>query len=194
MPSEKTLFETKWSSIIKKTMDNGSVYEYLHSPWCNGEGVAILPFRRTASSFTRLDAIDYEFLGRFEVCPAHSNDFELCSITGGMDKQGENPMITAWRELIEEGGYRVPLENIIPLGTVRPSKASDTKTHLFAVNLDKGFDEFEAIGDGTPCEEGAYCKWVSRDNILLAKDSLLHAMYVRLRYKRLHYIDSQKNN
>ncbi|MED3976113.1 NUDIX domain-containing protein [Priestia megaterium] len=180
MPTEKTLFETHWTSIVKKTMDNGSQYEFLRMPWCNSEGIAILPYRFKGKP----DAEGvFEFLGRFEVCPAHSDDTELCSITGGLDKDGESAIVTAWRELQEEGGYKVPVENIVSLGSVRPSKASDTTTHLFAVDLGLDYEKVEATGDGTLCEEGAYCKWVSRDDILLSKDPLLHAIYSRLYFE-----------
>ncbi|MCC3687448.1 NUDIX domain-containing protein [Bacillus cereus] len=172
------LFKNKWNTVVEKEMDNGCRYVYNKAEWCNSQGVAILPFRNVVVNnwgFT-----EREYLGRFEVCPAHSEEIELCSITGGMDKEGEAPVVTAWRELIEEGGYKVPVENIIYLGTVRPSKASDTTTHLFAVDLGDGFEEVEAVGDGTIGEEGAYCDWITGKQLVDAKDPLLHAMVMRL--------------
>lgn len=168
----KSLFDNKWVSIVEKTMDDGSKYVYSTSVWCGSEGVSILPYRKVAGGF--------EFLGRFEVCPAHSDKTELCSITGGMDKEGESPVFTAMRELIEEGGYKVPIENIVLLGTVRPSKSSDSTTHLFAVNVDAGHEVVTATGDGTLGEEGAYCAWVSLQDVIAAKDPLLHANAIRL--------------
>lgn len=178
MSKIRTLFENHWLSLKEKTMDNGSTYVYSHAGWSGGEGVAILPFRSKLVS----PAWKYyqpEFLGRYEICPAHSDDVELCSITGGMDKDGESPVFTAMRELIEEGGYKVPVENIVYLGTVRPSKSSDTTNHIFAVNLDDGSEEVEATGDGTIGEEGAYCSWINQEQLIKAKDPLLHAMYLR---------------
>ena len=164
------IFTNKWLSVFKKTMDNGGEYVYSHADWCNSEGVAVLPFRE--------GKYDREFLGRYEICPAHSNDVELCSITGGMDKDGESPVFTARRELIEEGGYEAPVEDFIYLGTVRPSKASDNTTHLFAVNLENA-KEVEAVGDGTLGEEGAYCGWIDIRQLTYSKDPLLSVMLLR---------------
>lgn len=172
MSKIEQLFSDKWLSVNKKTMDNGSEYIYSNSPWCKSNGIAILPFRKAKDGYP-------EFLGRFEICPAHSDEIELCSITGGMDKEGESPALTAVRELIEEGGYKVPLENVISLGTVRPSKSSDSTNHLFAVNLDNGAEEVEAVGDGTLGEEGAYCSWISLEELVDAKDPLLHSIFLR---------------
>lgn len=179
MSKISTLFSNKWQSIKHKQLDNGSEYVYSSSPWCGGEGVAVLPYRRKLIN-KPWNYYENEYLGRFEICPAHSDDVELCSITGGMDKDGESPVFTAVRELIEEGGYDVPVENMIYLGTVRPSKSSDTTTHLFAVDLDLGAKEVEAIGDGTLGEEGAYCSWITGEQLINAKDPLLQSMYLRL--------------
>ncbi len=174
MKEEKMLFKDKWVSIIEKTIKNGGKYLYSKADWCNSQGVAILPFAFKDEQL--------KLLGRFEVCPAHSDELELCSITGGMDKEGENALVTAWRELIEEGGYKVKQEDIIYLGSVRPSKASDMTTHLFSVpmNDESRFEVVEATGDGTAGEEGAYCDWITEEQLILSKDPLLHAMYVRM--------------
>lgn len=174
-------YTSKWLSVHEKTLDNGSTYMYSHAGWCNSQGVAILPFRRKTTNAFGFST--FEFLGRYEICPAHSDDVELCSITGGMDKEGEMPVFTAMRELIEEGGYKVPVENIEFLGTVRPSKASDNTMFLYAVDLDIGAEEVEATGDGTLGEEGAYCDWVDAEQLLCAKDPLLHTMMSRLAYE-----------
>lgn len=184
MSKIKTLFENHWLSLKEKTLDNGSTYVYAHAPWSGGSGVAILPFRQKLVN-PAWNYYEAEFLGRYEICPAHSDDIELCSITGGMDKDGESPVFTAMRELIEEGGYEVPIENIVYLGEVKPSKASDTTNHLFAVDLDKGCKEVIATGDGTVGEEGAYCNWITTKELVFAKDPLLQAMYARGKMKGL---------
>lgn len=170
-----TLFENKWLNVQEKELDNGAKYVYSSAPWCGSEGVAILPFRSiTSDGFS-----DIEFLGRYEINPAHSEQVELCAITGGMDKEGESPVFTAVRELIEEGGYEVPVENMIYLGTVRPSKSTDSTQHLFAVDIDKGAKEVKATGDGTLGEVGAYCAWINTDQLVAQKDPLLHTILIR---------------
>lgn len=176
------LFKNKWLTIRKKTLENGCEYIYSHADWCNSEGVAILPFRVVMDySLTELGIPKREFLGRYEICPAHSDEVELCSITGGMDKEGERPVFTAVRELEEEGGYRVNPEHVIHLGAVRPSKSSDNIMNLFAVDVDKAnATKVEAVGDGTLGEEGSYCEWIDAVQLANAKDPLLHTMLVRL--------------
>lgn len=178
MTNVKKLFSNKWLSIVEKTLDNGAKYVYSTAEWCNSGGVAILPFRRKIANDWGYTV--FEFLGRYEICPAHSEKLELGAIMGGMDKEGEEPVVTAWRELIEEAGVEVPVENIIPLGTSRPSKASDNIMYLFGVDLDKGFKEVEATGDGTLLEEGGYSDWITLEELANAKEPLLQTMYVRL--------------
>lgn len=174
----KELFSSKWLSIQEKTLANGGKYLYTTAEWCNSAGVAILPFRRKLQNDWGYTV--FEFLGRYELCPAHSDELELGAIMGGMDKEGEEAKVTAWRELMEEGGYKVPLENIIDLGTSRPSKASDNIMYLFGVDLDKESEEVEATGDGTLIEEGGYSQWITTGELANAKEPLLQTMYVRL--------------
>lgn len=174
MSSIVDLFKSKWLTVREKTMDNGGKYLYTHAEWCNSQGVAVLPFRFTGE-LQRM-----EFLGRFEVCPAHSDKVELCSITGGMDKEDELPIHTALRELEEEGGYQIPVVKMWNLGQVRPSKASDNTMHLFGALIDDSAIKVEAIGDGTLGEEGSFCEWIDSYDVLHAKDPLLHTMYLRL--------------
>lgn len=178
------LFDNKWLSVLEKHMDNGGRYVYSTAKWCNSQGVAILPFRMKLK-LVGWNYYEPEFLGRYEICPAHSDLVELCSITGGMDKPYEDTITTAHRELIEEGGYDVPIENIVSLGTVRPSKSSDSLMHLFAVNLDEGAKEVTAVGDGTLGEEGSYCSWITEQQLVEAKDPLLHTMLLRATFAGL---------
>lgn len=170
MPKLVYLFKNKWVSVKELTLENGGDYIFSHSSWCNGEGIAILPFRRGTT---------LSFLGRFEVCPAHSLETELCSITGGHDKPDESFEECAIRELLEEAGYIAEAKNLINLGTVRPSKSSDSKTHLFAIDV-TDCERIEAIGDGSLGEEGAYCDWITKTEIVFSKDPLLLAMLLRL--------------
>jgi hypothetical protein len=58
-------------------------------------------------------------------------------MTGGYDNADRFSLVgCALNELREEGGYIAPLDAVINLGTVNPSKSSDTVIHLYAVNLD----------------------------------------------------------
>lgn len=179
-------FKSKFVSVKEKTLDNGGKYLYMTSDWCNSKGVAILPYRRNNHD-------ELEFLGRHELCPAHSDEIELGAIMGGMDKIEESPMVCAWRELIEEGGYQVPIENIVPLGTSRPSKASDNMIYLFAVDLGEGFEEVEATGDGTLVEEGGYSEWINLTRLVNAKEPLLQTMFLRLKEYEVNEYNKSKS-
>lgn len=107
---------------------------------------------------------------------------KLCTITGGYDNADKYTIVgCALNELREEGGYDAPSEAVIPLGTVYPSKGSDTVQHLFAVDLyHEGVIKVEATGDGTKGEKGSYTKWVSRLDIISSLDPLNATMLVRL--------------
>lgn len=166
-PKIETLWKGKYISV--KLLDG--FYEFLHDG--RGKSVAVLGYRRVGK-----DA--WEFLGRFENCPPHQDGIVLCSLTGGME-EGENPKQTALRELKEESGIVYDSE-IKELGTLRPSKASDTTTYLFAVDLSDVPDKEKYIGkgDGTKGEEGAYCKWISKSDAVNSKDPILISMIARL--------------
>lgn len=168
------LFKNKWVEVHEKVTEKGR-YVYSHSVWCGGQGVAVLPFK--------IEDGQLYLLGRYEICPAHSNTFELCSITGGMDVEGESPVFTAKRELLEEGGFKAKMEKFIYLGEVKPSKQSDTTQHLFVVDV-TGLEQGEIVGDGTFGEDGAYCDWITPEQLSDAKDPLLHVMFVRALDKR----------
>jgi hypothetical protein len=163
---DREIFKGDWLSI-RRTADN---YEYVTQSRMGREAVAVLGY---VSSW---------LLGRFEVCPAHG-DFrpELCALTGGID-EGESPEEAAIRELYEESGFRANIHALRRLGSpVRPSKASDTAIHLFAVPLDvKTIDgDFHGPGDGTVGEQGAFCRFISQQQALTSKDPLLVALAAR---------------
>ncbi len=169
------LFKNKWMALKEIHLDNGTSYTYASDIWCDSEGVAIMPFKLEHSY---LDVKVPKILGRYEICPSHSLEFELYSITGGMDKEGESPAFTAKRELLEETGYDVPVEKLVYLGEVKPSKSSDKTMHLFAVNVE-GYQQGEILGDNTKGEEGAYVEFITTEQLSGAKDPLLHVMFIR---------------
>jgi len=149
-------------------------YSYLHMNRTNGLLVGLLPFRKTDSG--------YEYLERIEICPAHSMDYEPCAITGGV-LPDRTPIQMAIQELKEESGYSGQKEEFIELGTVRPSKQSDTLTYLYAIDVtDKKQGSID--GDGSHYETGAGVRWSDYATILDNKDPLLLVMISRLHAKR----------
>lgn len=176
---DEILFRSKWITVKRKELSDGHSYLYTSAEWCNSLGVAILPFRTV---MVNADGdIDLQFLARFEMAPAHSGEIEMGSIMGGMDVEGETPEDTAIRELIEEGGYKVSIDNMIYLGTARQSKSSDGIMHLFGVHITDSAEEVEEIGDGTLIEETGYSAWIDFRSLILADEPLMHTMYLRLK-------------
>lgn len=172
--SKTILYHNKWVQIIRKDTEKNGSYLYSHSPWNDGIGVAILPFKYEMGNL--------EILGRFELCPAHSDDIELTSVTGGYDNSDIFSIEQcALNELKEEAGFNAQEKDLIRLGTVRPSKASDTTMHLFAVDVSKAsVSPCVAESDGTLGEVGAYVHWVSLNQAIQCKDPLVSTMLLRL--------------
>lgn len=170
--ADKVLFKNKWIEVREKD----GWYTYSHSSWCKGKGVTVLGYRKSNDKI--------EYLGRHELTICHSDEIELCSLSGGFDKEGENYKICANRELEEESGYVInDMRRFIELGSVRPSKSSDTEIFLFAIELKDNDEKIEIVGDGTKGEEGAYCDWVSREEAINCKDPLVATMIARLDLK-----------
>ncbi|MDX2162922.1 MAG: NUDIX domain-containing protein [bacterium] len=163
--ADKVVCETPFVSLIER-----DGYVFSHENRCDGQIVAILPFKGKGKR--------RQYLARLEVCPAHSPHIEPCSITGGVNP-GEGVRETALHELLEEAGYTVQDADLIALGTVRPSKSADTTVHLFAVNI-KGMQAGIATGDGTKFEEGAGTAWVDYAQAMDNKDPLFITAIARL--------------
>jgi len=179
------LYETKWLQLLRLTDPGNGIHGYdcTHLKWSNGTGIAVLPYRRAQPHAPIIGGEYSEYLLRWEVTPCWGPDPLCSSITGGMDKDGESHLLCAMRELHEEGGYDCQDESRWKnLGTCRPSKASTTTMHLFAVDL-TDCKRTEAFGDGSELEDRAHCEW-HRD-LGVAVDSLVGLMFFRLNSRSL---------
>jgi|GEM_PF-6849350 len=91
--------------------------------------------------------------------------------------------VCALNELAEEAGYLASSGDLLDLGTVYVSKISDTVMHLLAINLDSAkVKKVKASGDGSKGEEGAYCRWVDKEDAVNCDDPILITMVTRLEY------------
>jgi 8-oxo-dGTP pyrophosphatase MutT (NUDIX family) len=158
-----------WQNGFLAVYDRGG-YSFMHEVRAEGVIVSVVPFRDQNGV--------REYLARLEICPAHSPEFERCSITGGKD-EGKTPTETTVSELKEESGYEVQESQLIALGTVRPSKASDTTVYLYAVDV-SGLTPGEATTDGSDFEQGSSVEWVSLPDALEVKDPLFITAIARL--------------
>lgn len=124
---------------MKMDTPNGE-YVYSHENRCDGNIVAVLPYRREGR-----DAWSYGV--RKEVTPSWGLKPEFSSVTGGVDK-GESPEEMAVKELKEETGYICETKDLKSLGTCRGTKSTDTLYHLFAVDV-TDLKMGEKTGDGS---------------------------------------------
>ena len=139
---KKTLFKNEWISMMSVPANDGSPYIYSHETRCNGNIVAILLYERVGK-----DGWNYGL--RSERTPCWSGEFELSSVTGGVE-DGMTPEQAAIVELKEEAGLDVPQGSLKSLGTCRGTKSCDTIYHLYALDvagMTKGTPTGEDVGE-----------------------------------------------
>lgn len=162
--------ENKWLSLRAIPKGDGDQdYVFSHETRCQGKIVLVLPYRYDIFG-------DVEFLIRSEITPCWSSEYVNSGITGGYE--GGDITDDAVRELLEEGGYSISKESLIPLGTCFASKSADTVYYLFAVNL-TGYEQSEILGDGSSGEVGATVQWLPLSKIIDIQDAQLSTAVFR---------------
>jgi hypothetical protein len=173
---EKVLWENKWLQVYEKD----GWYTCCRSTV--GDGVMVLPFRPKGNT--------WEILIRCEHTPCHEDGvrvkgkFNKTSLTGQIEK-GYDPISTAEKELHEESGYTVLQKDFIDLGWVYPTKHSDDKSYMYAVDLKDAKEPGEIKGDGTKGEDGAWCEWVSIEEALSLPSASIAACIAKLCQKHI---------
>ncbi|WP_436838752.1 hypothetical protein [Nonomuraea cavernae] len=81
--------------------------------------------------------------------------------------------------MLEETGYTITADELIPLGESYASKSSDTVYTLYSVNL-TGRTAGEAIGDGIRIEAESRAVWMYPGALADLRDPQIVVMYVRL--------------
>lgn len=155
--ASRELFKGRWLSLREV-----GGYEFVTEHRTHAK-VAVLGFQG-----------DDAFLLRYESC-AGSESPVPCSLTGSVDAACESVTRAAVRELFEESGYKVEVEELISLGSCRPYKAASAVYHLFAVDL-SGAPQREPTD---PVDAG-FCEWVDLKDLVASPDPMLHMMYLRL--------------
>lgn len=118
-----------------------------------------------------------EFLVKSEMTPCWGFDQVLSAITGGYE--GGDIEDDAVREVLEETGYAITREDLIPLGESYASKSADTVYSLFSVDLTHGVAG-EAVGDGSRLESESAAVWLPAEDLAPLMDPQVAVMYVRL--------------
>jgi 8-oxo-dGTP pyrophosphatase MutT (NUDIX family) len=147
----ETLHTNKWVSLLSR-----DGYVFSHETRCNGNIVAVLPFRRIPwdGGSTR-----EQFLVRREITPAWGQRPRLSALTGGCDDPTKSPLQIAAMELEQEAGFIIDPAKFIFLGRCRGSKSNSALYHLFAVDTTTT-EQFTALGDGTVGEQNSSTEWV----------------------------------
>ena len=173
----ETLMENEWLSLKKMVYTDANIqgYVYSHETACKGKKIAIMPFRISEGKESPI-----EVLLREEVTPCwHATKPFLSSITGGCE-EGATPEEDAVRELLEEAGYEVGVEDLISLGTSFGTKSTDTVYYLYTVDL-TGKTGSKAVGDGSKLEAEARCLW--KKSPMGAQDPFVYTMWVKALYQ-----------
>lgn len=173
-PTTEVLHHNEWVSLMKVSNPAAGVsgYVYSHETRCQGRIVAVLPFRVIRGK-RRAWA---EFLLKSEVTPCWGMEQVVSAITGGYE--GGDIEDDAVREMLEETGYAITRDELIPLGTCFASKSADTVYSLFAVDL-TGREAGEAIGDGSRLESESRAVWLEGSDLLAIRDPQVSVMFLR---------------
>lgn len=168
-----TLRKNKWLSLMEVQAPDQGVdgYVYSHETRCQGEIVALLPYRIKSPGV-------YEYLIKNEMTPCWGLKKTLSAITGGWE--GGDIRSDAVRELWEEAGYEVSKSELINLGASYASKSSDTVYSLFSVDL-TGYKQLAAPGDGSRVESESESFWVKSNVLQAVLDPQVSVMYLRLK-------------
>jgi 8-oxo-dGTP pyrophosphatase MutT (NUDIX family) len=170
-PERTILHENEWLSLylVRRPSAGVNGYVYSRETRCAGRIVAVLPFADTSAG--------RRYLVKSEMTPCWSFDQVLSAITGGYE--GGDIEDDAVREMLEETGYAITRDELIPLGWSYASKSADTVYSLFSVDL-TGREAGEAIGDGSRLESESAAVWLTAERLAEVADPQVSVMYLRL--------------
>lgn len=175
----EVLLDNEWLSlmVVRKPEAGVNGYVYSRETRCAGRIVAVLPWRTARAPGGPFDSsARVEWLLKSEVTPCWSFDPVVSAITGGYE--GGDIEDDAVREMLEETGYEITRDELVPLGVSYASKSSDTVYSLFTVDLTDR-EQGEALGDGTRIEAEAESLWVPSEVLHTVLDPQVSVMYVR---------------
>lgn len=169
----ETLLDNEWLSlrVIREPGRGVNGYVYSHESRCAGRIVAVLPYVNLPEPEGR------RYLVKSETTPCWSMDQVLSAITGGYE--GGDIEDDAVREMLEETGYGIARDELLPLGESFASESADTVYSLFAVDL-TGKTPGVPLGDGSRLESESAAVWCSAHRLAGLRDPQLHVMYMRL--------------
>ncbi|WP_174481627.1 NUDIX domain-containing protein [Spiroplasma endosymbiont of Danaus chrysippus] len=168
--------------------------EFMHGveePWCNNQGVAILPYV--------LKDNEYHYLLTKEYNPLFKNKqiSEYSTITGGIENN--NHYQTVINEMLEETGIDIRNKKvkIHYLGKHYANKSSTKLWYFYGIDLSKfNLDltkTYKGTGDNTIGEKEISARFVSHKKLNKTNDALSLATYGKLNLKNLIRFDNNIN-
>lgn len=171
--------EKKWMKIFQK----GHMFG-VKEPWCNNQGVVILPY------VIKNNAYYYLLVKEYNPLFLNNQISEYSSITGGLENL--DPYVTVINEMKEEVGININENNknikIYYLGKHYANKSSTKLWYYFAIDLSKldlDLDlTYKGGTDGSVGEENISGKFISQEQLKKCNDSLGLAVYGKLKLKK----------
>ncbi|WP_425382256.1 NUDIX domain-containing protein [Spiroplasma endosymbiont of Melieria omissa] len=168
--------------------------EFMHGveePWCNNQGVAILPYV--------LKDNEYHYLLTKEYNPLFKNKqiSQYSTITGGLEKHSHYQ--TVIQEMLEETGIDVRNEKtkIHYLGKHYANKSSTKLWYFYGIDLSKlDLDltaTYKGKSDNTVGEKEISARFVNEKQLNKSNDALSLATYGKLNLKNMINFDNSIN-
>lgn len=171
---------SKWIKLIKSDFMHG-----VSEPWCNDQGVAILPFYYQYNQYWFLLIHEQNPLLKDKL---HQN---YGTLTGGCELKIDL-ITTVKKELYEETGINVKENdniNFYDLGSYYANKTNIKIWHLFAIDLTTLNLDLEKIyygkGDGSTGEKNINGIFVNELNLAKVNDTLALAIYGKLKLDKI---------
>jgi 8-oxo-dGTP pyrophosphatase MutT (NUDIX family) len=165
---EEILYSDNWFDVVKIETQKGFKMKKMT--------VAVMPF------ITNENGLITEIGLLHELNYFREGDYCDTLITGTVEYEDDSLLLTAIRELKEEGGYSLPEDNTdrwVFLGPLYPYKDSDYMIAVFAVDV-TGIEKGKATGDGSKKEELSELKMVDVSNGLSTNESIVLGSFLRL--------------
>lgn len=169
MKQYKVLFEDKWFQVVDIEGTIGLKNKEM--------SVAVLPYRvNEMGMITEIGLLK-------ELNYFREGDFAQTLITGTIEYEDDSLLLTAKRELLEEGGFDLKNDEYnsrwLFLGPVYLYKTSDQMVPVFAVDV-TGIEQKSAEGDGSEKESKSKLEMTEVGNGIASEEALVLAAFLRL--------------
>lgn len=170
----------KWIKLIKADFMHG-----VSEPWCNDQGVAVLPFIYQYNQ--------YWFLLIHEANPLLHGRLHQSygTLTGGAELKADL-VTTVKNELLEETGINIKKNeevSIYDLGSYYANKTNIKVWHLYAIDLTSlnlNLQEtYHGKGDGSVGEKGINGVFVNEVDLAKTNDTFALAIYGKLKLDKI---------